>query len=471
MRGLLRFSRQRLGQFRAPSFFAVSGGLLAGLLVAGVLASAAAAATGEAQPAAPPAERPPVGQRLTSQLSGSVAAHDGGRLRLITDLGNVVIRTRNSGRVDYSVSLEADASQKDARALLKSFAVSGRETADGVVIRGQTIGRECSGRLWVTIQVSVPKDFSLDVSTGGGNIQADDVDGRVVFSTRGGNLIAGNIGGPARLYSESGGHISVKNVAGDLTAITGGGHITAGSISGNASLHTGGGHIRVTSVTGIARLDTGGGNVTLEHSGTELVADTTGGQIDVGEAAGLVRARTGGGGIRLVRVSGPTNLQTSGGSIYLTQVDGAVKASALAGGITAWFVATPKGPGECELASSDGDIVVYLPRQLPVTIDALVKMGDDHRVIVDPAFPLKVSYGDASGGARTVRAEGALNGGGEVIHLRTVAGNIRLALSDTAKQMQLYKEQMLQMQKNFDFQLRMLEQLPQPEQPPQAPQQ
>lgn len=450
-----RVPRRRFENFGRPLRITLPGGLLAGLLVAGAFIPAAAAATGDAQPE----HAYHSGPRVTSQLTGSVATHDGGRLRLITDLGNVVIHTRDTDRVSYSVYLEADASQKGAKELLKQFAISGREAADGVVLRGQTLGRECSGRLWVTIQVTIPKNYAVDVNTGGGNIETGDINGRASLSTTGGNITAGNIGGPARLYSESGGHIMVKNVAGELTAITGGGHITTGSIAGNANLHTNGGHIRVASVEGIAHLETGGGNVTLQHAGTELVAETTGGQIEVGEAAGLVRAKTGGGGIRVVRLSGPTNLQTTGGSIYLTQVDSAVRASAAAGGITAWFVAPPKGSGGCELASNDGDIVVYLPRHLPVTIDARVQLGDDHRVIVDPAFPLKVSYDDSSGGSRSVRAEGALNGGGEVIRLRTVAGNIRLVLADSGKQMQLYKEQMMQLQQQLDFQLRALEQL------------
>jgi DUF4097 and DUF4098 domain-containing protein YvlB len=459
---LLRVSRQRLGQFARPVRFTFPGGLLAGLLVAGIFIPAPAAATGDAQPGTHPSSGP----RLTSRLNGSVATRDGGRLHLVTDLGNIVIRTGSSGRVEYVVNLEADASQKDAKELLKTFSVSAHVTPDGVYLRGAT-GRESSGRLWVTIQATIPKNYSLDVTTGGGNIEAGDVSGRVSLSTTGGNITAGNIGGPSRLYSESGGHLTVKNVAGELTAITGGGHITTGSIAGNANLHTTGGHIRVASVEGIARLDTGGGNVTLQHAGTELIAETTGGQIEVGEAAGLVRAKTGGGGIRVVRVSGPTNLQTSGGSIYLTQVDSAVKASAAAGGITAWFVSPPKGSGSCDLASNDGDIVIYLPREMPVTIDARVQMGDDHRVIVDPAFPLKVSYDDSSSGPRTVRAEGALNGGGEVIRLRTVAGNIRLAVSDTNKQIQLYKEQMLQLQQKLEFQLRQLEQQPLAQDAPQ----
>jgi Putative adhesin len=426
--------------------------LLAGLLIAGAAISAPAETHHE------PAHGSRIGPRVTSQLAGSVATHDGGRLHLVTKLGNVVIRTSNSGKVDFSVQLEADASQRDAKTLLKDFRVYAREASDGVYIRGVTDGEECSGRLWVTINVNVPRNYTLDVSTGGGNIEADDIDGRVALITAGGNISAGSIGGSARLESESGGHISVKNVSGDLTATTGGGHITTGSIAGNATLRTTGGHIRVASVEGVAHLETGGGNVTLQHSGTELIAETTGGQIEVGEAAGLVRAKTGGGGIRVVRVSGPTNLQTAGGSIYLTQVDSSVKASASAGGITAWFVSTPKGQGSCELESNDGDIVVYLPRQIPVTIDAKIQMGDDHRVIVDPAFPLKVSYDDGSHGARMVRAEGALNGGGEVIRLRTVAGNIHLALSDSNKQLQLYKLQMEQLQRKLESQLRLLEQ-------------
>jgi len=445
--------RRRFGRPNSPLLLIMPGGLLAGLLVAGALISASAAATGEARPGNP--HHP--GPRVTSQLTGSVVAHDGGRLRLITDLGNVRVQTRDVSSVNYTVYLEADASQKDASDLLKRFAISGHVAPDGVAIRGQTLGRECSGRLWVTIQVTIPKNYALDITTGGGNIETDDINGRAALSTAGGNITAGNIGGPARLDSESGGHIMVKNVAGDLTAITGGGHITTGSVAGSANLHTTGGHIRVASVQGIAHLDTGGGNVTLQHAGTELIAETTGGQIEVGEAAGLVRAKTGGGGIRVVRVSGPTNLQTTGGSIYLTQVDSAVRASAAAGGITAWFVAPPKGSGGCELASNDGDILVYLPRLLPVTIDARVQIGDDHRVIVDPAFPLKVSYDDRLNGARSMTAEGSLNGGGEVIRLRTVAGNIRLAVAEPTKQLQLYKAQMREIEVNLEHQMRFFE--------------
>ena len=397
------------------------------------------------------------GPRVTLEIYGTVTTRDGQRLRLVTDLGNVVVRTQNSGKLDYHVHLEADASQKNAKELLKSYSVDAREGSEDVYFRGQAFGRQLRGRLWVTVEINVPKNYGLDIWTGGGNIETEDINGRVAMSTSGGNITAGNVGGAARLVTD-GGHITVKNVGGELSANTGGGHITTGSVAGGATLHTNGGHIRVASVKGVARLDTGGGNITLEKSGGELVAETVGGQIEVGEAAGLVRAKTGGGGIRVVRVSGPTNLETGGGSIYLTQVDGLVKASTGAGGITAWFVSSPKRPGTCDLQSGDGDIVVYLPRQLSVTIDAQIQQGNEHHVIADPAFPLKVRYDEASNGSRRIRAEGALNGGGEVLRLRTVAGNIRLMLSDSSKQVEIYKQHMEQIQQKLATQLRMMEQ-------------
>jgi hypothetical protein len=403
-----------------------------------------------------PAESAKSGPRVTSQLNGSVPTKHGQRLHLVIDLGNVVVHTQETNQVDYRVRLETDSSQKDAKLLLKSFSMSARQTADGVYLRGQTAGCQCRGRLWVTVEVNVPKNYNVEMSTGGGNVETEDLNGRLGITTAGGNILVGNVGGPARLNTD-GGHITVKNVSGDLVATTGGGHITTGSIAGNATLHTVGGHIRVASVENLARLDTGGGNVTLEHSGGELVASTGGGQIDVGEAAGLVKAKTAGGGIRVVRVSGPTNLETGGGSIYLTEVDGAVKASTEAGGITAWFVSTAK-PGTCDFQSSDGDIVVYLPRKLPITIDAQIQDGDDHRVIFDPAFPVKITYDDASNGTRRLRAAGELNGGGQVLRLRTVAGNIRLMLSDADKQLVMYRQQMEQLEQNLRMQMRLLEQ-------------
>jgi DUF4097 and DUF4098 domain-containing protein YvlB len=421
--------------------------LFAAALCAGLFLPSAAFADGKDKPQTGAATR------LTYDLRGSVAAHEGQRLRLIMDMGNVIVKTQDSSKVDYTVHLEADASARDARQLLKEFGVTSRLDVEGVTIHGATLEKRAANRLWITVQINVPMNYNLDVTTGGGNIQIDDLNGRALLNTGGGNIVAGNTTGALRVTTK-GGHITVRNVGGDLAATTGGGHITAGTIGGIATLHTDGGHIQVTGIAGPGHLTTGGGNVYVEHSASQLVAETIGGQIEVGEAAGLVHAKTAGGGIHVVRVAGPTNLETGGGSIYLTQVDGTVKASTGTGKITAWFVAPPKTESSCEFQSGEGDIDVYIPRQLPVTIDAVIQSDDRHGFFVDPAFRLLVTRNPGPNGGEMLHAVGSLNGGGEVVHLRTVSGNIRVIASDAAKQVEIYKHQMQQLQDNLQMQRR-----------------
>ncbi|HEY4739515.1 MAG TPA: hypothetical protein VIH76_02850 [Candidatus Acidoferrales bacterium] len=419
----------------------------AALILAAVVPMLIASPSAAMSPAASASTDP--GPKVTREIKGSLPTHDGQRLHLVTELGNVRVHTGSSGKVEYHITLGTDASDPDSQKLLKDFELAAHPTPDGVSLRGEISGNGCSGHLWVTFDVSVPDAYNIDVTSHGGNIETENVDGRALLTTSGGNISAGSVNGFAH-FETGGGHITVKDVSGDFFASTGGGHITAGSISGNASLHTGGGHIRVVSIGGIAKLDTGeGGNISVEKSGGGLTADTRGGQIEVGEAGGQVHARTGGGGIRVVRSSGPTNLESVRGSIYLTQVNSAVRASTNAGGITAWLGPDGKLPAGCDLHSADGDIVVYIPKELQLTIDAAIQQGEDHRLVVDPAFPLKVSYDDVSNGSHIVRAAGTLNGGGEVLRLRTVAGNIRIVMSDANRQLQVYKLQMDQLQKRL----------------------
>src|SRR5207245_8822227 len=134
-------------------------------------------------------------------------------------------------------------------------------------------------------------------------------------------------------------------------------------------------------------------------------------------------------------VAGPPQLETGGGSIFLTRVGGPVRASTGAGTITAWFVpeepaeaALPKARkpikllGASQLESGQGDIVVYLPRELAVTIDATIEMAADHRIEADPSLPVKVTFPDSgTGGSRrvgNVRRGRAAVGTGEVGQVR-----------------------------------------------------
>jgi TonB family protein len=278
----------------------------------------------------------------------------------------------------------------------------------------------------------------------------------------------------SKLHTE-GGHVQVADVLGDLNVFTGGGHINVGNVSGDATLRSGGGHIRAGQINGRADLGTDGGNITVGRAGSFVNVRTGGGQIDFGEVHGSVRAQTGGGGIRVMYVAGPMEVESSGGSICLTRVAGAVQAATADGTITAWispeggpetiaqagvvngigegsgkrprgmpeFVGTGRASGlsgnsdvmvqlagASQLASGNGDIVVFLPRNLAATIEATVAKGDERRIEADPALHLTIQNesGRIDG---PVHATGILNGGGIPLKLRTTSGKIRLEFLDS----------------------------------------
>jgi TonB family protein len=329
--------------------------------------------------------------------------------------------------------VETDPHEPEAEKLMKQVTVGGAAAPDGsVLIQSSVPWSEFRGRLWVRFDVTTPRNYNVDVLTRAGNIVMADIDGRVSLTSFGGNVEAGNVAGAARLETR-GGHLKIGNVGGELIASTAGGHITAGNIAGAATLRTGGGHIRVASIQGVGSAETGGGDIAISKTGAKFTAVSQGGgQITFGEASGAVEARTAGGGIRVLNVAGPMQLNSAGGSIYLTQIRDAVHASTASGNITAWFVGEGRKGAPSQLQCSEGDIIVYLPRQLAVNIDARIEGATNQKVEFDPAIPIKLipvtQAGTAAG--RVIRATGSINGGGETLYLRTVGGNIKLMYVD-----------------------------------------
>jgi TonB family protein len=416
-------------------------------------------------PTNPPVPADP-GPRVSVERSGTLQTRDGMTLHLTADLGSVRIVTLDPGAapvVRYTVHIETDARAPLAQSLLDRYSLTARAVSSGVELIGaspsQTGRSGANPQFYVEFEVAVPAGYSLDVNTGVGDIETEDIGGTASLITQGGNIRTGRIGfggfrnasqgrSSAKLSTE-GGHIQVQDVAGNLDAFTAGGHIVAGNISGDAVLRSGGGHIRAGQISGRAQLETDGGNITLKQAGSFVSVRTGGGQIDFGEVRGSVRAQTGGGGIRIITVSGPMEVESNGGSICLTRVAGAVQAATAGGTIQAWINPDSSSsggkvslPGASQLSSGAGDIIVFLPRNLAANIDALVENGGLSRIDADPALLLNIQpLGNR--GAGSVRATGMLNGGGEVLKLRTTVGKIRLQFldADTGLRDSLIREQ------------------------------
>jgi TonB family protein len=427
-----------IGISRVALSLALSAALLPGL--------AYSAGPREPVPGDPPA-------RVAADRSGTLQTRDGLTLHLTADVGSVHIVALEPGApsvVRYTAHIETDARAPLAQGLLDRYSLTAKTTASGVEIVGASPPQGGRGganaQFYLQFEVAVPAGYNVEVNTGIGDIETQDIGGTASLSTGGGNIRTGRIGfigfrraSEGRVsakLSTDGGHIQIQDVAGSVDAFTVGGHIVAGNISGNAVLRSGGGHIRAGQIDGRAQLETDGGNITLKQAGSFVSVRTGSGQIDFGEVRGSVRAQTGGGGIRVITVSGPMEVESNGGSICLTRVAGAVQAATAGGTIQAWI--NPDGSssggkvslaGASQLSSGAGDITVFLPRNLAVNIDAMVENGGFSRIDADPALFLNIQP-MGNRGSGPVRALGALNGGGETLKLRTTVGKIRLQFLD-----------------------------------------
>jgi TonB family protein len=373
--------------------------------------------------ASDPAENFP---KLSAEKLGTVPTKDGRSLRVNVELGNVQVFTDESARISFRAIVEADSRDPGAEKFLRQFDFIARQTPWGVALDGKVPWQGLRGRFSATIEIHIPRRYNLEVSTGGGNIEVQDIDGRIRLTSAGGNINVGRVGGgddsgrdAARNKSDrlkpvllvaaridtQGGHITVGDVSGTLHASTSGGHITTGNIAGDAVLRTGGGQIYARNITGTAALDSGGGNIHIEGAGSSVTADT------------------------------------AGGGIVLRQADAPLRVSANHGDITAWLseISGPKTGKDTDgqkprqdsqLSSTSGDIVLYIPRKLAATIDAMVEQGSGHRIATDPSLPFKINCHDSADAARAIHCAGLLNGGGERFHLKAVSGNIVLRLVD-----------------------------------------
>jgi TonB family protein len=433
-----------------------------------------ASATGTEGPGAIEPSQPadPGSPHVSAVRSGMLETRDGLTLRLTTDLGSVKITQLEPGAppvIRYNVHIETDARGSVAQQLLANYSLKAKTIFSGVEITGALppqAARSGDAQFWVQFEIAVPRGYSVEVNTDAGDIITGDIGGTANLHTQGGNIFTGRIGAAglreaswghsvAKLETQ-GGHIQVQDVAGDLTAFTAGGHINVGNIAGDASLRTGGGHIRAGQIGGRAEFETAGGNITVAHAEKFVNVHTGGGQIDFGEVRGSVHAQTGGGGIRVMYVSGPMEVESSSGSICLTRVAGALQASTSGGTITAWINPDPPPGGgnvhlggASQLASGNGDIIVFLPRNLAATIEATVMGGGEHQIEADPALHLNIQA--PANGSGPFHAMAVLNGGGAPLRLRTTGGKIRLQYLDSeiALRESLIREQMDRLNKRL----------------------
>jgi DUF4097 and DUF4098 domain-containing protein YvlB len=362
------------------------------------------------------------GSNWTQVVSGTVAAAK--NLRIKTEFGSVRVRGGSQQGIEYTFRNLSNTSSEDrARRQFGSYKVNSYVRGDTAYIVAETEGGASHNRCSGEFIIDVPREMaSIRIETEGGSVVANNIAGRVDAETGGGSIKVDEIGGAVSAQT-GGDYIDVGTVGGDVNIETGGGKITIREVKGKINAQTGGGNIVIMSGQQGAILGAGGGNILVKQIMGRLKVSTGGGNIDLGDIGGPVEMETGGGSIRLTSAKGLVRAETGAGRIELNGVSSAL-AETGAGGIVAKFV----GGGErvdSALETSAGDITVYLAPNVNISVRAIIEMSNGHNISSE--FPdIHVTTEGDWPGARTISAEGSLNGGGPLLKLRTTTGDIRI---------------------------------------------
>ena len=342
-------------------------------------------------------------------------------LRVASDCGSIHVQGGGAQAITYVIKKRSYvSSEAEARKQFERYRITATRNSDTAVIETRWItGR--SERFSTEINVEVPRDMTLvHLDTRGGNLTVNGTTARVELDTQGGNVTVDD-GGPARIDTQ-GGNVTANTVHGDTQINSGGGNVNVGESQGKGDINTGGGNIVVKSLAW-GTVQTGGGSIEIGQSRGDLTAETGGGSIDVNEVQGKATLETGGGNIHLGSARGHVTASTGGGSIEMWKLYQGAQAQTGAGAITAEFLGGKGATSSSVLRTAAGDVIVYVGSGVPCTIHASAEMASGQGIRSEFA-DIKITTEGGTYGPRSVSAEGALNGGGTPIKIRTTIGQI-----------------------------------------------
>ena len=246
------------------------------------------------------------------------------RVRVQTDDGAVRVSTGDIKQVEIRVVYSGYTLDKNLR-------VTTAQNGDSVEVVAKTMGNW--GFHWgmnhtnLKVEVHMPKDADLEVTSGDGSVEADSISGNL-------NVKTGD------------GHITVQRAKGDILLHTGDGSIEGRQLDGKVDASSGDGHINIEGRFDSLNIRTGDGSVTARAQGGSKVQSewnirTGDGSVDLelpGEMQANLDASTHDGHISLgipvtvegtfssSRVSGKMNgggqaivVRTGDGSIHLSK--------------------------------------------------------------------------------------------------------------------------------------------------------
>ena len=349
-----------------------------------------------------------------------------------------VVKIHELRKMDVYTKAEAEAVLKDAKSLYSK---------EGNTIR---VGSEGSFRSYMNSRftVNLPAEFNIDLATKGGDLSVTDLKGTAELKTSGGDIDLIRVNGLVNAKTSggdvtvkkntdkvkiktSGGDIEVIDVEGEVDAKTSGGEIVVRNNKAKVKAHTSGGSIELVNVGAEVDAHTSGGDIDVDGSAGDIKVSTSGGDVELKNINGQATAKTSGGDIEAINVKNGIAVKTSGGDIELEDIQGFIEAATSGGDIEAEMTLKDFSKDHhVELKSSGGDLTLLIPAKLPATINAEIKLSGtswgnkDYDIYSD--FSLKREQEKSGSRVDVIYSHGKINGGGDLINLKTTNGNIRI---------------------------------------------
>jgi len=198
-----------------------------------------------------------------------------------------------------------------------------------------------------------------------------------------------------------------------LRSNSGSGEQNVSGLRGPVEASSGSGNLRLTNIGDTVRAATGSGRITVEGVKGKVHASTGSGEILATGVAGGLHASTGSGSVTLRQTApGDVEVSTGSGTLQLEGVHGAVRAQTASGNV----LVEGEGQDSWRLSTASGNVTVRLPGEQGFTLRAHTVSGSVHtarEMTVQGTFDKH-------------ELEGKVGGGGFMLDVSTVSGNIRV---------------------------------------------
>ncbi len=341
-------------------------------------------------------------------------------IHISTDLGSVQVQG-NAPHISYVIRKRSYAPNPEAaHRQFEQMRISAGKNGDADSIEGRT-KRNNLQHFGVEFVVQIPRDMSLvKVETHAGSLTFGSIAAAILATTGGGSIRLDDLAGPVKI-SSGGGNVEAGNLGGNLSLTSGAADVHVNNVGGEMLVNLGGGRVNVGS-TRASFLQTGAGSIQVQKCFGDLHVTSGGGNLNLGDIDGAVQAETDGGSVRLASARGPVTVKTGGGSVELYHLGRGAQVETGAGPITVEFVGT-HGFADSFLHTAAGDVTVCFSSSMPVTVHATSDMANGRGIWSD--FPgLNITQQGGNMVPKSMSAEGALNGGGPALRIRTTIGQI-----------------------------------------------